>query len=49
MVILLFDNIEMQQGSSTTSTDITTMSGDTNTEVNFLYDIHKLTLLSTVP
>ena len=33
MVALLSDNVDVQQGSSTTSTYITTMTGDINTEV----------------
>ena len=36
MVVLLFHHVDMQQGSSTTSTDTTTMTGNTNTEVNWL-------------
>ena len=33
---LLFDNVDMQKGVSATSTGITTITGDTNTQVNFL-------------
>ena len=39
MITVLFDNEDVQQGSSTTSTDITMMTGDTRIQVNFLYMI----------
>ena len=33
-IALLFDNVDKQQGISTTSTGTVTMAGDTNTQVN---------------
>ena len=35
-IALLFDNVDKQQGIPTISTGTITMTGDTNTQVNFL-------------
>ena len=34
IAVLLYDNVDMQQGSSAMLTDITTMSEDTDNQVN---------------
>ena len=36
MAVLLYDNVDMQQGSSAMLTDITTMTEDTDSQVNRL-------------